>query len=286
MQAVKNIDLTVQPGEVVAFLGPNGAGKTTTIDMMLGLSDPTDGTVLIDGASPRATVDGGRIAAVTQTGGLLNDISVREHVALIARLFGYDAGRADQVLAQAGIADIAKRRTQLCSGGEKQRLKFAMALVCDPDLMILDEPTTGMDVVARRDFWKDIHEQAMNGRTVVFATHYLEEADEYANRIVMMVDGRIVADGTTAEVRNLANGRTVTADFANPADAQAATESIKAIASSVETQGAQAIVHTKDSDAVLKAWLGNTTAHDITVVSEGLEDAFLELAKDNQEDRK
>ena len=266
VQAVRGIDLTIDTGEVVAILGPNGAGKTTTIDMMLGLSDPTSGSVVIDGASPRKAVDGGRIAAVTQTGGLLNDISVREHVTLIARLFGYGPDRVDQVMQQAGIASIAKRHTQACSGGEKQRLKFAMALVCNPDLIVLDEPTTGMDVAARRDFWKDIHEQAMNGRTVVFATHYLEEADEYADRIVMMVDGRVVADGTTAEIRNMVSGRTVTATFDSPADAVAAADAVKALTTSADVQSAQTIIHTRDSDAVLKTWLSSTGAHDILVV--------------------
>jgi len=282
VQAVRGIDLTIQPGEVVAFLGPNGAGKTTTLDMVLGLSDPTTGSVLIDGESPRKAVDSGRIAAVTQTGGLLNDISVREHVALIAHLFGYGGDRVDQVLSQAGIADIAKRKTQACSGGEKQRLKFAMALVCDPDLIVLDEPTTGMDVAARRDYWKDIHKQALTGRTVVFATHYLEEADLYASRVVTMMNGHVIADGTTAEVRNMVSGRTVTANFDSDADAEAAVDAVKSLATSADVQGAQATVHTKNSDDVLRAWVGATSARDVLVTSEGLEDAFLALTDEGK----
>ena len=282
VQAVDNIDLTVQPGEVVAFLGPNGAGKTTTIDIMLGLSQPTSGSVAIDGTSPRQAVDAGHIAAVTQTGGLLNDITVAEHVRLIAHLFGYGNDRADAVMAQAGITGIAKRKTQACSGGEKQRLKFAMSLVCNPSLLVLDEPTTGLDVAARRDFWQDIHAQALGGRTIIFATHYLEEADEYASRIVMLVNGRIVADGTTAEVRNMVSGRTVTADFDSPAAAQAAAEAVKALAVSTEMQANQAIIRTKDSDAVLKAWLAGTGARNILVASQGIDDVFFSLAEGNK----
>jgi ABC-2 type transport system ATP-binding protein len=277
VRAVRGIDLTIQPGEVVAFLGPNGAGKTTTLDMVLGLSGPTSGSVRIDGARPRQAVDAGRVAAVTQTGGLLNDISLRQHVRLIARLFGYGDQRVDEVLAQAGIAGLAKRRTQTCSGGEKQRLKFAMALVCNPDLIVLDEPTAGMDVQARRDFWSDIHQQARLGRTVVFATHYLEEADQYADRVVVLVRGRIVADGTTAEVRNLVSGRTVTADFDSPDQAQAAGQAVRGLATSVKLQGAQAIIRTKNSDDVVRQWLTTTAAHNVLVSSESLEDAFLSL---------
>ena len=279
VHAVDGVDLAVQRGEVVAFLGPNGAGKTTTIDMVLGLTTPTSGTVRVDGTTPRQAVDAGRIAAVTQNGGLLNDITVAEHVRLIAHLFGLGNGRADEVMSQAGIAGIAKRKTQACSGGEKQRLKFAMALVANPDFLVLDEPTAGMDVAARRDFWDDIHTQASAGRTIVFATHYLEEADQYADRVVMMAAGKIVADGTTAQVRNLVSGRTVTADFASPGDAEAAVEAVAGLVSSSQTQGAQASVTTGDSDAVLRAWLGETSARNVMVASQGLEDAFLALTE-------
>jgi len=203
VHAVRGVDLTINVGEVVAVLGPNGAGKTTTLDMVLGLSQPTAGTVTIAGASPRAAVDAGHVAAITQTGGLLNDITAADHVRLIAALFGVGRARADAVIQLTGLGDFGKRRVQSLSGGEKQRVKFAMALVSDPSLLILDEPTTGMDVGARRDFWRDIHAQAAEGRTVVFATHYLEEADEFADRVVLIDHGQVIADGTTAEIRSL-----------------------------------------------------------------------------------
>jgi len=199
-------------------------------------------------------------------------------VRLIAHLFGYSNRRADAVMQQVGITPIAKRRTQACSGGEKQRLKFAMALVCEPDLMILDEPTAGMDVAARRDFWADVHTQALAGRTIVFATHYLEEADQYADRIVMMVNGRVVADGTTAEVRNMVSGRIITADFDSPKAAQDAAKTVAHLSRSVEVQGVQVTARSQDSDAILKLWLTSTTARDVLVASQGLEDAFLSLS--------
>ncbi len=188
VRAVRGIDLTVRPGEIIAFLGPNGAGKTTTIDMMLGLSRPDEGTVLVYGMEPSAAVRHGLISAVMQTGGLLRDLTVEETLRLTASLFSNTRPVAE-VLGRAGIADIAGRRVVKCSGGQQQRLRFAMALLPDPELLVLDEPTTGMDVTGRRDFWAAIREDAAHGRTVLFATHYLEEADAYADRIVLVSHG-------------------------------------------------------------------------------------------------
>ncbi len=152
VHAVRGVDLVLEPGEVVAFLGPNGAGKTTTIDMILGLSRPTSGSVEVFGMEPRQAIARGLVAAVMQTGGLLKDLTVRETVEYTASLFA-DTQPVDEVLASAGIASIADRKVAKCSGGEQQRLRFAMALLSDPALLLLDEPTTGMDVEGRRAFW-------------------------------------------------------------------------------------------------------------------------------------
>src|SRR3954462_13448086 len=210
VHAVRGIDLSLEPGEIVAFLGPNGAGKTSTIDMVLGLSHPTTGTIEVLGLQPRQAIARGLVSAVMQTGGLLKDLSVRETVAYTASLFP-SAAPVDEVLRTAGIESIADRKVGKCSGGEQQRLRFAMALLSDPALLLLDEPTTGMDVEGRRAFWAAIREDAAQGRTVLFATHYLEEADQYADRIVLVSKGRIVADGSGAQIRSLAAGRTVRA---------------------------------------------------------------------------
>ncbi|PUA79867.1 ABC transporter ATP-binding protein [Nocardioides currus] len=206
--AVDHVDLTVQPGEIVAFLGPNGAGKTTTVDMLLGLTSPTSGTVEVFGVHPHHAVVEGRVSSVLQTGGLLPDFTVRETVRAIAALHGR-SDRTDVVLERANLGPIADRLVQACSGGEQQRLKFALALVPDPDLVILDEPTTGMDVGARQDFWDAMRADAAQGRTIVFATHYLAEADAFAERTVLMAGGRIVADGTTADVRASYGARSI-----------------------------------------------------------------------------
>src|SRR5215510_1291894 len=210
VKAVQGIDLAIAPGEIVALLGPNGAGKTTTIDMILGLSQPTAGHVSVYQMQPRQAIERGLVSAVMQTGGLLKDLTVAETARYTASLFA-SCRPVEEVLRRAGISDIADRRVGKCSGGEQQRLRFAMALLPNPELLILDEPTTGMDVEGRREFWAAIREDAELGRTVLFATHYLDEADAYADRIVMIRQGSIVADGTTAEIKNMASGRTVRA---------------------------------------------------------------------------
>ncbi|GAA1654938.1 ABC transporter ATP-binding protein [Microbacterium flavum] len=276
VRAVEGVDLRVRPGEIVAFLGPNGAGKTTTIDMLLGLSDPDEGAVRIFGESPRAAIAHGLVSAVLQTGGLLKDLTVRETLALTASLFA-DTRPLDEVLQRAGIAEIANRRVGLCSGGQQQRLRFAMALLSDPGLLILDEPTTGMDVEGRRAFWSAIRADAARGRTVLFATHYLDEADEYADRIVLMTRGGIVADGTTSEIKNLVSGRIVRATL--PQADPAALAALPAV-DDVEFAGDRVTIHTKDSDAVVRHLLTSTPAHDVEVTAQNLESVFLALTSE------
>jgi len=276
VHAVNGIDLQIRPGEVVAFLGPNGAGKTTTIDMLLGLSKPDAGSLAIFGMAPRAAIAHGLVSAVMQTGGLLKDLTVRETAALTASLFAQHQP-VDEVLDRAGILDVAGRRVEKCSGGQQQRLRFAMALLSDPGLLILDEPTTGMDVEGRRDFWQAIRADTARGRTVIFATHYLEEADAYADRIVLVRRGKIVADGTAAEIKNLASGRTVLATADN-ADA-AALAALPGV-DSVQVQGERLAIRTKDSDAVARYLLNSTNAVDLEITSHNLEDAFVALTGD------
>jgi ABC-2 type transport system ATP-binding protein len=278
VRAVDELSLRIEPGEVVAFLGPNGAGKTTTIDMMLGLARPTAGTVKIHGHSPAEAIALGRIAAVLQTGGLLKDLTVAETVQMTACFFSRSRP-AREVLERAGIADIADRRVGKCSGGQQQRLRFAMALLPDPDLMILDEPTTGMDVEGRRDFWSAIRQDAQGGRTILFATHYLEEADAYADRIVLIRQGRIVADGTSAEIKNLAAGRLVRATL--PGADQVGLAALPGV-DSVEVRGDTVLLHASDSDTVARHLLTNTAARDLEITSRNLEDAFVALTSNDE----
>jgi len=275
--AVDGVSLQIRPGEIVALLGPNGAGKTTTIDMLLGLSDPTAGQVRVYGMKARDAVSLGIVSAVMQNGGLLKDYTVEETVRLTASLFG-TAGSVDEVLERAGIADIRGRRVGKCSGGQQQRLRFAMALLPDPELLILDEPTTGLDVGGRHDFWSAIREDARQGRTVIFATHYLEEADAYADRIVFIRRGSVVADGTAAEVKALASGRVVRATL--PGADRARLAGLPGV-DTVEVRGDAVIVHSQDTDAVARYLLTHTAARDVEITARNLEQAFLALTADD-----
>ncbi|MFD0784900.1 ABC transporter ATP-binding protein, partial [Micromonospora azadirachtae] len=226
--------------------------------------------------SPADAIARGRVAAVLQTGGLLKDLTVGETVRLTANLYRHSRP-AEEVLERAGIADIAARVVGKCSGGQQQRLRFALALLPDPDLMVLDEPTTGMDVEGRREFWQALRRDARSGRTVIFATHYLDEADAYADRIVLVRQGRLVADGTTAEIKNLAAGRLVRATLPN-AD-QAALAALPGV-DVVEVRGDSVLVRTADSDLVARHLLTRTEARDVEITSRNLEDAFLALTTD------
>jgi ABC-2 type transport system ATP-binding protein len=280
VEAIKGVNLSVAAGEVVAFLGPNGAGKTTTIDVILGLSQPTAGQVSVFGMQPRQAISRGLVSAVMQTGGLLKDLTVEETARYTASLFAHTRPVAE-VLQRAGISDIADRRVGKCSGGEQQRLRFAMALLSDPELLILDEPTTGMDVEGRRSFWGAIRHDTAEGRTVLFATHYLEEADAYADRIILLRHGQIVADGTSSEVKAMAAGRTVRATMTG-AD-EAALRGLPG-ADSVEVRGDTVLIHSNDSDAVARYLLTSTQARDLEIVARGLEDAFIALTSDDTDD--
>ncbi|GAB47313.1 ABC transporter ATP-binding protein [Mobilicoccus pelagius] len=284
--AVDGLDLRIDPGEVVAVLGPNGAGKTTTLDMVLGLTSPSSGTVRTFGQDPRASVAAGRVSAVLQSGGLLDDLTVGETVRLVASLYGSReiASRAHvgQVMDRAGITHLARRRVSKCSGGEQQRLRFALALLPEPDLLVLDEPTAGMDVSARQEFWAAMHADADGGRTVVFATHYLHEAEEFARRVVLVDGGRVVADGTTAELRARSSARTVSADLApdTETDARATLHALSGVqavqVSGVEPTGQRITVRCTDSDAVARALL-HLGAHDLEIARASLDQTFLDL---------
>ena len=283
VQAVDDVSLTITRGEVVALLGPNGAGKTTTLDMLLGLSEPSEGTVRVFGQRPDQATARGAIAAVLQTGGLLSDLTVRETVSLVASLHGRAAlARVPEVLDRADLTGLARRRVAKCSGGEQQRIKFALALVADPDILILDEPTAGMDVTARRHFWDVMRADAAAGRTIVFATHYLEEAEQFAHRTVVMHRGTVVADAPTAQLRAGLGARLVSATL--PTEADAVDTVLTTLreqdgVSDVRRDADRISLHAVDSDAAALTLL-TAGAHDLEVAAPTLETAFTALTED------
>ncbi|HEY5285688.1 MAG TPA: ABC transporter ATP-binding protein [Solirubrobacteraceae bacterium] len=277
IEAVRGIDISIEAGETVALLGPNGAGKSTTIDVILGLAEPGDGTVSVLGGSPSAAVDAGWIGAMLQTGALIRDLAVGELVAMVASLYPKPLDVAE-TLELTGLADIAAQRTQKLSGGQTQRVRFAVALVSNPKLLVLDEPTVAMDVEGRRSFWAAMREQASHGRTILFATHYLEEADAYADRAVLMAHGLVVADGPPTEIRAMVGSRTIRATLPGAdLDALAQLPGVTA----AEPRGEAVVLACTDSDAAIRALLAaHPEARDIEIAAAGLEEAFLQLTGD------
>ncbi len=274
VHAVRGVDIAIAPGETVALLGPNGAGKSTTIDMLLGLLPPDGGRVSLFGMTPQQAVKTGAIGAMLQTGSLIRDLSVRELITMMASLYP-NALPVDEVLELTGTAEYAKQRTHKLSGGQTQRVRFAIALVSNPDLLVLDEPTVAMDVEGRHGFWTTMRTFAARGKTVVFATHYLEEADSYADRIILMARGQVVADGPATEIKATVGLRTIKATL--PGADLAALAQLPGV-TSTDSRGEAVILHCTDSDAAIRALLpAYPQARDIEVVGAGLEQAFLQL---------
>lgn len=280
VRAVDGVDLVIAPGEVVALLGPNGAGKSTTVDMLVGLTRPDAGESRIFGQPPHDAVATGTVGAMLQEGSLLDDATVGETVGMIASLHRKPMPVAE-ALRRAGVADLANRRCTKLSGGQKQRVRFAVALVCDPHLLVLDEPTSAMDVGTRREFWQSMKEFTDAGKTVLFATHYLDEAEEFADRVVLMRRGRVIADGSVAEVRSAVSGRTLTAQV--PGAGEDAMGTLPGVRRA-ELRGERVELDCVDSDAAVRALLGlYPAAYDIEIKAVGLEEAFLALTGDDEE---
>jgi ABC-2 type transport system ATP-binding protein len=232
------------------------------------------------GQEPSAVVRAGHVGAMLQTGSLLRDLTVRELVAMMAALFPRPLD-VDEVLEVTGIAGVAGQSTQKLSGGQTQRVRFALALVPDPELLVLDEPTVGMDVEGRHAFWTTMRDFAARGRTVLFATHYLEEADAYADRIVLMARGSIVADGPPTEIKAMVGSRTIRATL--PHAAARELERLPGV-TRAELHGESVILVCSDSDRAIRALLERfPAARDLEVTGAGLEEAFLQLTTEERQ---
>ena len=273
--------MTIGRGETVALLGPNGAGKSTTIDMILGLARPDGGHVSVFGRAPSDAVKAGLVGGMLQTGALIRGLLVHELVSMVASLYP-DPLDIGEVLELAGLTDAAQQRTEKLSGGQTQRARFAVAVVSNPELLILDEPTVAMDVEGRRAFWVAMRAFAARGKTVMFATHYLEEADTNADRAVLLAHGRIVADGPTTEIKGRVGTRTIRATLP-----EVASDELAAIAgvNSAERHGDAVILVCSDSDQAIRELLPRyPAARDIEITGAGLEDAFVRLTGDPDDD--
>ncbi|MEV8325223.1 ABC transporter ATP-binding protein [Kitasatospora sp. NPDC056731] len=294
VRAVDDLDLVLRPGETVALLGPNGAGKSSSLDLLLGLRQPDQGSVTLFGGTPREAIVAGRVGAMLQSGGLMADAKVRELVELARDV--HPRGRpVKEVLADAGITELAERRADKLSGGQEQRVRFALAIAGDSDLIVLDEPTTGMDVTVRRAFWASMRAQADAGRTVLFATHYLEEADSIADRVLVLHRGRLIADGSSAEIKARAGARRVAFEL-HDVDGEF-DESVLRLLPGVQSLDVTARVpgvrtvriRTADADAsVAGLYRAGLYPRGLEVTGLGLEQAFLTItgAQDQREDAK
>ncbi|ALA67543.1 ABC transporter ATP-binding protein [Corynebacterium lactis] len=309
VNAVKRVNISLHRGEVVAILGENGAGKTTLIDMILGLTTPTSGHIEVLGHSPRDAIRVSKIGAVLQTGGLLPDVAVADTLRMIAS--GYPEHIAiDQLVEQVGLQDLLDRKVGKCSGGEQQRVKFALALLGNPELIVLDEPTTGMDPSARREFWAGIHACAQRGTTILFTTHYMDEAEKFARRIVMMHKGNVLADLDTQSMLALAQSALVQASFPAEVDRQGATplpptaavpdniidevteisglkQKNKSLFEPSAQEDNRAVrtlqFRTREPDALIRYLVTETNACNFTVQKASLDDVFISMQRDAEQ---
>ena len=283
--AVAGIDLDIPAGQMVALLGPNGAGKSTTIDMLLGLSKPDAGSVAVFGLPPARAVAAGRIGAMLQVGELVRYLNVRELLDMVAGFYPHPLP-VEEAIALAGVGAIAGRRTHKLSGGQTQRVRAAVALVTNPDLLVLDEPTAALDVEARREFWATMREFSQRGKTILFATHYLEEADEYAERVILMAHGRIVADGSPEQVKATVGQRTIRATLPGTGTGPLAgvLRQLPGVIRA-EASAGRITLACADSDAALRALLADyPAARDIEVTGASIEAAFLALTADGADE--
>ncbi|MCZ4122641.1 ABC transporter ATP-binding protein [Streptomyces sp. H39-S7] len=273
VRAVDGIDLEIRRGEAVALLGRNGAGKSTAIGLLLGLDTPDAGEVRLFGGPPERAVRQGRVGAMLQDGRPVPRVTVRELVSFVARTYPAPMP-VDEALELAGLTGLARRRIDRISGGQAQRVRFAVALAGNPELLVLDEPTAALDVEARRAFWDSMRAYARRGNTVLFSTHYLEEADENADRIVVVDRGRIAADGSGERIKSAAGGNLVSVDLAG--SGSAGLRLLPGV-TSVEIRGDRARLRTSDSDATVVALAERGAVRGLEVTAASLEDAFLTL---------
>jgi ABC-2 type transport system ATP-binding protein len=274
VKALNDISFVVEQGEVVAFLGPNGAGKSTSIALMLGVRRPSSGSVALFGENPRIANHRKRIGVMLQASGVPATLKVRELVELFGRFHDYSMQTRDAIT-MAGLSGKANMQMGRLSGGQKQRLYFALALVGNPDVLFLDEPTVGLDVEARRSFWETIHQQIDQGKTIMLTTHNLEEADAIANRIVVINRGEIIADGSPISIKQQVGGKHVSFRAE-----QLTEEEVQHLPNvqNVSLRRNRWDLYTMQPELLLATLFQNgTPISDLEVIGAGLEEAFIAL---------
>ncbi len=273
--ALADLDIDLHAGSVTTLLGPNGAGKTTLVGLMLGLRRADGGSLEILGVEPGSLAARRRTGAMLQTAGLAPTLSVREHVALHAAY--YPASRPiEETLALAGLAELADRRYDALSGGEQRRVQFALAICGRPDLVVLDEPTVGLDPESRRTLWSVVRELADGGAAVLLTTHHLQEVEALSDRVVLLARGRVLADGTPAAIRDGVSARVVRCLTHLPDERLRALPAV----SSIERAGRHALIRTRSAEMTLRALLAaDDRLADLEVSGASLEDAILDLTR-------
>jgi ABC-2 type transport system ATP-binding protein len=276
--AVEDLRLEIRPGETVALLGPNGAGKTTALEVVLGLQRPDAGRVSLFGGSPRSAVASGRVGAMLQEGDLPPGARVAELVGLVRALYPSPLPLA-AALRLADVEQLADRRVERLSGGQRQRVRLAIAVAGGPELLVLDEPTAAMDVATRQSFWSAAAQYVSDGRSLLFATHRLEEAEQVASRVAVMARGRLVADAPPDAVTAIARGRGAVSFKANGTQLELLRR-LPAV-ELVEVGHGRVTLRTEDPDRTVRALLEAAPRVDgLEVTAPRLEDAFLALTKE------
>ncbi len=293
VRALRGVTLQVTEGEVVCILGPNGAGKSTLINVLLGLREPDAGTARLFGGTPQQPAVRGRVGAMLQQEAVPEGLTVREVVQLVGRYYPYRLP-VEVVLGQAGLRTVGRKRVAELSGGQRQRLEFALALAGDPDLLLLDEPTVAMDVAGRGAFWDRARALTGLGKTVLFSTHYLTEADEYADRVVVLHHGQVIHDGTAGQLKALVPAKTIHLVTDAPDAVLSAVPGVQHVTATTATSctprgtasgvqdvahGAREVtVHCTRPEAVLARLVHDGAVIDeLTVADADLETAFLAL---------
>ena len=276
VRALRGVNFGVRAGEVVALLGPNGAGKTTAVELLLGLMQPNSGRVRVFGGDPTNPGNRMRTGAMLQVGRVPETLRVREHIDLFSTYYQKPMPSAE-VLAAAGLEKLSERKFGDLSGGQRQRVLFALAICGDPDLLFLDEPTVGLDVEARRLLWDEIRRMVARGKTVLLTTHYLQEADALADRVAVINQGEIIAEGSPTEIKAKTAGkriRCITNLSINTLRQMTGVTDVREDREAVE-------LHAAEAEPVVRELLArDAQLSGLEITSAGLEEAFLALTQD------